>query len=99
MDTTDSEQDAIAQRWLAALLQSEATLPRPVASAIIENVAQGPLGDLLRQLEQTLIRLESIPPEDLTGSEARAILAILVHLNNQVAQLQTRIRQLWDDPP
>ncbi len=99
MDTTSSNQDAIAQRWLAALLRSEATLPRPVVSAIVENVAKGPLGDPLRQLEQALIHLESLRAENLTGSEARAILAILVHLNEQVAQLLARIRQLWDKPP
>jgi hypothetical protein len=99
VDTTASNQDAIAQRWLAALLRSEATLPCPVASAIVENVVKGPLGDSLRQLEQALIHLESLRAENLTGSEARAILAILVHLNDQVAQLQTRIRRLWDGPP
>ena len=99
MDTLRSEPNSFAQRWLIALLKSEATLPRPVASAIIENVAKGPLGDPLRQLEQALIHLESVRPENLTGSEARAILAILVHMTDQVTLLQAGIRQLWDKPP
>ncbi len=99
MDTIASQENTIAQRWLDALLQSEATLPRPVASAIIENVAKGPLGEPLHQLEQALIQLESVRPDDLTGSEARAILAILMHLSQQAGQLQVAIRQLWNQPP
>lgn len=93
-----SEQDAITQLWLAALLESEATLPRPIAGAMVQNVARGPLGETLRHLEQALMHLESLNLDDLTGSEARTILAVLMAMDRRVDALQSKIRQLWNPP-
>lgn len=94
-----SEPDAITQLWLAALLESEATLPRPIADAMVQNVARGPLGETLRHLEQALMHLESLNLDDLSGSEARTVLAVLMAMDRRVNALQFKIRQLWNPPP
>ncbi len=65
---------------------------------MIQNVARGPLGDSLRQLEGGLIKLEGIHPEEITGSEARTVLAILLQMDHRVTQLHSQIRQLWNAP-
>ena len=93
-----SEQDAITQLWLSALLESDATLPRPIASAMVRNVARGPLGETLRHLEQALVHLESLNLDDLAGSEARTVLAVLIAMDRRVNALQFKIRQLWNPP-
>ncbi len=87
--------DSIAQRWQAALLQSEPNLPRPVIDAMVQNVAKGSLGESLSQLEAGLMRLQEIDAETLTGSEIRTLLAILTHMRRQAEQIQVRLRQLW----
>jgi hypothetical protein len=89
------DQDSIAQRWQTALLRTEPNLPRPVVDAMVQNVLRGALGESLRRLEEGLVELEDVNPEDLTGSEARTILAILTHVSEQAAQIETRIRELW----
>ena len=96
--TSSSHQDAIVQLWLSALLQLDATLPRPVADAMVQNVARGPLGETLRHLEQALIHLESLNLDDLAGSEARTVLAVLIVMDRRVVALQSKIRQLWNSP-
>ncbi|MBI5033337.1 MAG: hypothetical protein HZB51_22685 [Chloroflexi bacterium] len=93
-----SEQDAITQLWLSALLESDATLPRPVADAMVHNVARGPVGETLLRLEQALMHLESLNLDDLAGSEARTILAVLIAMDRRVNALQFKIRQLWNPP-
>ena len=93
-----SGQSVIAERWQAALLKREPNLPRPVVDAMVQNVMKGALGESLRDLEEGLIQLEAIDVESLTGSEARAILAILTHLGGQAVQLQISIEQLWAAP-
>ena len=97
MGNSDSilDQDSIVQRWQTALLRIEPNLPRPVVDAMVRNVLQGPLGESLRRLEEGLVQLEDVNPEDLTGSEARTILAILVHVSQQAVHIESRIRELW----
>lgn len=95
---SNSEQDVITQLWLSALLELDATLPRPVADAMVRNVARGPLGETLRHLEQALMHLESLNLDDLAGSEARTVLAVLIVMDQRVVLLQSKIRQLWNSP-
>jgi hypothetical protein len=90
------ERAVVAQRWRNALLTYEPNLPRPVVDAMVENVAQGPIGEILRQVEEGMFNLETVPIENLTGSEAKTILAILGQMGSQVGELQTKIQQLWD---
>lgn len=98
MDSSHSNEDSAVEQWRTALLQFDPTLPRPVAQAMIQNVVRGPLGKSLCQLEEGLGRLEGVHPEQVTGSEARTVLAILIQMDRRVMELQTRIRQLWNPP-
>ncbi len=98
MNSVGSGQDPIEERWLAALLQFDSTLPRPVAQAMIQNVLDGPLGDSLRRSEGGLLGLEAIHLGEITGSEARTVLAILLQMNRRILQLQANIQQLWSAP-
>lgn len=98
MDRSSLQQDSTAEQWRTALLQFDPTLPRPVALAMIQNVTRGPLGESLRQLEEGLSNLERVHPEQVTGSEARTVLAILLQMDRRVMELQSRIRQLWNTP-
>ena len=86
------------QLWLSALLQLDATLPRPVAEAMVRNVARGPLGNTLSHLEEALTQLESLNLDDLAGSETRTVLAVLIAMDQRVNALQSKIRQLWNSP-
>jgi len=65
---------------------------------MVRNVARGPLGSPLRGLEEHLSVLESLRVEELAGSEARTILAVLIQTHERLIALQTRIRQLWSAP-
>ncbi len=98
VNTASSGQDPIEDRWLAALLQFDSTLPRPIAQAMIQNVLHGPLGDCLRHSEGGLLGLESVHLGQITGSEARTVLAILLQMNRRILQLQANIQQLWSVP-
>ena len=93
-----SEQDTITQLWLSALLELDPTLPRPVADAMVRNVARGPLGETLCHLEQALMHLESLNLDDLAGSEARTVIAVLMVMDRRVNALQSKIRELWNPP-
>ena len=90
-----SEEPAVLRRWRTALLQCEPNLPSPVVDAMVQNVARGPLGEILRQVEEGMLGLETVAVEDLTGSEAKTILAILTQLSRQVAELREKIQQQW----
>lgn len=98
MDQSIPQQDLISDRWRSALLEFDSTLPRPVADAMIQNATRGPLGESLRQLEECLSELERVQLEQITGSEARTVLAILIQMDRRVIELQAKIRQLWDPP-
>ncbi len=97
MDDSHSipNQDTIVRRWQRALLQTEPNLPRPVVDAMIQNVTRGTVGESLQLLEEGLVKLEEVNTADLTGSEARTILAILTHVREQATLIEMRIRELW----
>ena len=98
MDTTDpiSDPNLITQRWRMALHQHEPNLPRPIVDAMVQNAMKGLSGEALCQLEEALIQLETFRPDQLTGSEARTWLAILMRLCQQAEQMEASIRQLWN---
>lgn len=98
MNRSNSQQESMVERWRSALLQFDSTLPRPVAQAMIQNVIRGPLGESLQQLEESLSELEGVHPEQVTGSEARTVLAILIQMDRRVIEMQGKIRQLWAPP-
>ena len=98
MNATHSQPDSIAEQWRTALLQFDSTLPRPVAQAMIQNVTRGPLGESLCQFEASLSELERVQLDQVTGSEARTVLAILIQMDRRILELQSRIRQLWNTP-
>jgi hypothetical protein len=91
-----TEQTELVQRWLDALLQLDATLPRPVAEAMARNVSRSAVGTALGRLDTGLLELESISLDDLAGSEARTILAVLLQMNQRVAQVQAKLHMLWN---
>ncbi len=98
MDSQSPVSDSTVEQWRVALLEFDPTLPRPVAEAMVQNVGRGPLGSSLQQLEAGLAELERVRLDEITGSEARTVLAILLQLDRRVLELQSRIRQLWDGP-
>ncbi len=93
-----SDSDAVIPRWLDALLQVDPNLPRPVASAMVQNVARGSVGEPLRHLDQAILALEAVPPAELTGSETRTVLAILTQLEGRIAHLKANLLELWHPP-
>ena len=92
-----SAEDRIAQRWLAALKLAQPHLPHPVAAAIVAHAANSPIGDVLLQIEQAILRLEETELADLTGSEARMLIAILRQMSSEVGRLESRLVQLWGE--
>jgi predicted metal-dependent TIM-barrel fold hydrolase len=88
--------DVIKERWLAALRTSQPGLPQPVAVAMVEAAAKGNLGIELRKIEQALMSFESTGLEDLTGSEARVLIAILRQMSGELAQLESQLNSLWE---
>ena len=85
----------VVDRWIGALREMEPNLPRPVVDAMVQNVVKGALGASLSGLEESLIRLEAMNVESMTGSEARTTLAILNHMYGEVENLRARIQRLW----
>jgi len=44
------------------------------------------------------MHLELLNLDDLAGSEARTVLAVLMAMEHRVNSLQFKIRQLWNPP-
>lgn len=88
-------QDPIRVRWLTALNTHQPNLPSPVAAAMVDSAANGRLGRVLQQIEDAMIALETAPLDDITGSEARVMIAILRQMRAELTQLEARIAQLW----
>jgi predicted metal-dependent TIM-barrel fold hydrolase len=88
--------DVIKERWLAALRAYQPGLPQPVAVAMVEGAAKGNLGIELRKIEEALMGFESAGLEDLTGSEARVLIAILRQMSSELAQLECKLNSLWE---
>lgn len=94
--TSQSQTDAILTRWLAALRAYQPGLPQPIAIAMVEAAAKGNLEIQLRQIEEALMSFERVGLEDLTGSEARVLIAILRQMSSELAQLEARLHALWE---
>jgi len=94
--TSKSWTDPILERWLAALRAYQPGLPQPVAVAMVESAAKGNLGTELRKIEEALLSFESTGLDDLTGSEARVLIAILRQMSGELAQLEARLHALWE---
>ncbi len=88
--------DPILARWLAALRAYQPGLPQPVAVAMVEAAAKGNLGIELRQIEEALMSFENAGLDDLTGSEARVLIAILRQMSGELAQLEAQLHALWE---
>jgi hypothetical protein len=94
--TSQSRTDPILERWLAALRAHQPGLPQPIAVAMVEGAAKGNLGIELRKIEEALMGFESSGLEDLTGSEARVLIAILRQMSGELAQLEDKLNSLWE---
>jgi predicted metal-dependent TIM-barrel fold hydrolase len=88
--------DVIKERWLAALRAYQPGLPQPVAVAMVEGAAKGNLGIELRKIEEALMSFEGTGLEDLTGSEARVLIAILRQMSGELTQLEGKLNSLWE---
>jgi len=82
--------------WFEALKSYDPTLPPPVATAMVARVAQSALGPPLQQISAALGSLEETSIEDLTGSEAQTLIAILRQTRSRLEVLETRINTLWE---
>ena len=94
--TSKSWTEPILERWLAALRAYQSGLPQPVAVTMVEAAAKGNLGTQLRKIQEALISFESTGLEDLTGSEARVLIAILRQMSSELAQLESQLHALWE---
>jgi len=94
--TLQSPSDPILARWLAALRANQPGLPQPVAVAMVDAAAKGNLGIKLRKIEEALLSFESMGLDDLTGSEARVLIAILRQMSGELTQLESKLNQLWE---
>lgn len=88
--------DPILTRWLTALHAYQPGLPQPVAVAMVEAVAKGNLGIELRKIEEAMMNFENAGLDDLTGSEARVLIAILRQMSSELAQLEGKLNSLWE---
>lgn len=87
--------DPILAQWLSALQRDAPNLPTPIAIAMTQGVARGPLGQTLREIEQALMSIETMNFGDLTGSEVRMLAAILRQMNETLGQLSANIARLY----
>ena len=94
--TLSTEVDPISSRWLVALHAHQPGLPRPVAEAMVDGAAKGVLGQQLRGIEEALMSFENAKLNDLTGSEVRVMIALLTQMQGELAQLQSRLSDLWE---
>ncbi len=94
--TIGHDDEAIRSRWLATLQAHQPNLPQPVAIAMVEAVGRGSLGQALQKIEHAFIELGKANLDDLTGSEARVLVAILRQMDDELAQLETRLNYLWE---
>lgn len=92
----DSPQDRIRERWLAAMRSFQSGLPQPVAIAMVDAAAKGFVGEQLQKIEQGLMCLDHAGLDDLTGSEARVLVAILRQMHDELEQLEDKLQSLWE---
>jgi hypothetical protein len=63
---------------------------------MVDAAAKGNLGIKLRKIEEALLSFESMGLDDLTGSEARVLIAILRQMSGELTQLESKLNQLWE---
>jgi hypothetical protein len=85
-------QDRVHKRWLDALRAHQSGLPQPVAVAMVDAAAKGFLGEQLRKIEDALMSLENASLDDLTGSEARVLIAILQQMHGELTELERKLK-------
>lgn len=83
--------DEAATRWLALLLQDDATLPAPTAGAMVARVRELPIGADLATLDVALRKLGRCDPARLTTSERRVTAMLLRDLASQAHALVATI--------
>ena len=93
---TSATPNPVSERWLAALRDYQPGLPQPVAVAMVDAAAKGNLGSQLRVIEEALMTFEKANLEELTGSEARVLIAILRQMQGELSQLENRLNHLWE---
>ncbi len=89
-------QDRVNERWLDALRAHQSGLPQPVAVAMVGAAAKGFVGEQLRKIEDALMSLENASLDDLTGSEARVLIAILRQMYGELTELESKLNHLWE---
>jgi len=82
--------------WFEALKSYDPNLPAPVVAAMVARVAQSALGPPLQQISAALGSLEKTRIEDLTGSEAQTLIAILRQTRHRLEVLEGRLDTLWE---
>ena len=87
--------DPILGRWLEALRRDAPNLPTPIAIAMTQGVARGPLGQTLCEIERALMCIENMDFAGLTGSEVRMLAAILRQMNETLVRLGADIARLY----
>ena len=83
--------DEAATRWLALLLQDDATLPAPTAGAMVARVRQLSIGADLAALDTALQLLSGRDPTELTTSERRVTAMLLRDLASRAHALVAAI--------
>ena len=92
----DSSLTQVEANRLHALLDRYASVPMPVAVAMIKRASQGPVGVALNQLETALDQLNNLPDfETLSGSEVRMLDVALYLINTRIAELQNSLNRVW----
>ncbi len=89
-------QDRVNERWLDALRAHQAGLPQPVAVAMVDAAAKGFVGGQLQKIEDALMSLENAGLDNLTGSQARVLIAILRQMHGELTQLESKLNYLWE---
>ncbi len=89
--------DDIRARRLRALLDRYPSLPMPIATAMINRAAEGPVGLALTQLEQALGQLNDLPDlNTLSGSEIRMLDVTLNLISSRITELQNLLNHVWE---
>ena len=92
------ENEVILVRWLEAIRRAYPTLPEVMAVALARGASKNPrVGQPLGQIEAALVDLQKLSLADLTGSEIRAVIAILNKMSECVAELQSAAQRQWSE--